>query len=432
MRIGPDDPHAVDVRALLERHLAFARATTRPEEVFALEVSALGEPDVSFFSCREDGRVLGVGALKRLSDADAEIKSMHTASEARGRGVGAAVLDELLRVARERGFRRVSLETGAGDAFAPARALYARAGFVPCGAFGSYAESPRSAYMTLALERNLAMAERVSSLEPRYPYSFVVAGDSGAWPDPTADAIVGSLLAQAEALDPVFFANLGDFAGPGTVERHEDWLRLVSGLSVPNLCVVGNHDLDDAGGLEAWARVHGPRNYEFAYGNTRFVVLDAAPGEVGEVDIDPGSVAGPDEEALAFLDAALSRAAEPVRVVLMHCPPAFGGRFAPHPEWGFSVGEREFLALVERHGVALVCCAHALLFDTWVHGGTRFVVSGGGGTALCSHFRGVCAAGGGRPEDRGALFHAVEIVVAEDGAISGRVHQAFGGVRFTF
>ena len=102
------------------------------------------------------------------------------------------------------------------------------------------------------------------------------------------------------------------------------------------------------------------------------------------------------------------------------------------PSSCFSVREREFLEIVQRHGVSLVCCAHALLFDQHVHEGTRFVVSGGGGTGLCSHFRGICAAGEGRPEDRGALFHAVEIVVEEDGAMSGRVHQAFGGERFRF
>ena len=56
------------------------------------------------------------------------------------------------------------------------------------------------------------------------------------------------------------------------------------------------------------------------------------------------------------------------------------------------------------------------------------MTSGGGGTALCSHFRGVCTPGDGRPEDRGALFHAVAITVAERSAISGRVLQAFDPV----
>lgn len=283
--------------------------------------------------------------------------------------------------------------------------------------------------------RNLQMAERIATAPVRYPFSFVFAGDSGAWPDPTADAIFSQLVRQTAELDPapVFFVNLGDFAGPGTRERHEHYLGLVGGLPIPNVCAIGNHDVDDPSGPEAWAEIHGPRNFTFAYGHTRFVVLDAAPGRVGEIAVEgPDGVEGPGEDALAFVADTLGAAEEPHRVVLMHAPPRFGGRFAPHPEWGFNLREPEFLELVRRHGVGLVCCAHALLFDHHVHDATRFVTSGGGGTGLCSHFRGICTEGEGNPEDRGALFHAVQIAVGEDGAISGRVLQAFGGARFEF
>jgi putative acetyltransferase len=150
--ITTDDPRATDVRALLERHLAFARETTKPEEVYALDVDGLVDPRVTFFSYRADGEVLGVAALKHLGGDEAEIKSMHTAEAARGRGIGRALVDHLVAVARERGYRRVSLETGSGPAFAPARRLYASAGFEPCGAFGDYRPSPNSAYMALALD----------------------------------------------------------------------------------------------------------------------------------------------------------------------------------------------------------------------------------------------------------------------------------------
>jgi putative acetyltransferase len=149
--IGVDDPHADDVRALLARHLEFARATTRPEDIYALDVDGLVDPAVTFFSYRADGRVLGVAALKRLDEEHAEIKSMHTVEEARGQGVGRALVDHIVRLARERGYRRLSLETGSGPAFAPARALYAAAGFEPCEAFGDYAPSPNSSYMMLEL-----------------------------------------------------------------------------------------------------------------------------------------------------------------------------------------------------------------------------------------------------------------------------------------
>jgi putative acetyltransferase len=149
--IAVDDPLAPDVRELLERHLAYARGASPPEDAHALDVEALRDPQITFFSHREDGRVLAVGALRRLDDRHGEIKSMHTSAEARGRGIGMAMLEHLLRTAREMGLERVSLETGTQPAFAAARALYARAGFEPCAPFGDYRESPNSAYMTLRL-----------------------------------------------------------------------------------------------------------------------------------------------------------------------------------------------------------------------------------------------------------------------------------------
>jgi putative acetyltransferase len=149
--ISPDDPRADDVRALLHRHLTFARDVTPPEDVHALDLDGLLDPAISFYSYREDGELLAIGALKRLDGGHAEIKSMHTAEATRGRGVGRAMLAHLLDTARERGYRRVSLETGAMDAFAPARALYASAGFEVTGAFGDYPDSPNSVYMTLVL-----------------------------------------------------------------------------------------------------------------------------------------------------------------------------------------------------------------------------------------------------------------------------------------
>jgi hypothetical protein len=283
------------------------------------------------------------------------------------------------------------------------------------------------------------MTERIGSTPVRYPFSFVVAGDSGAWPDPTADGIYSQLLRQVAQLDPapVFFANLGDFAGPGTPDRHQDYLRLVDGLPVPNICVVGNHDLDDEGGPDAWSRAHGPMNFDFAYGHTHFVVLNGAPGEAGEVDIATDvPVEGPREEALEFLERSLEAADEPHRVVLTHMPPHLGGHYEPHPEWGFQAREDEFLELLRHHGVGLVCCAHGLAFDHHVRDGIHFVMSGGGGTGLCSDFRGICAEGEGHPADRGSLFHMVQIEITEAGAVCGKVLQAFepepGRPRLTF
>ena len=150
--IEPDDPDADDVRRLLAAHLGFAHEHSPPEDVYALDTDGLRAPDITFFSARADGELLAVGALRQLDRTHAEIKSMHTLPAARGRGVGRAMLDHLLALARSRGCTRVSLETGTMAAFDAARALYASAGFVPCEPFGGYRRSPNSVCMTLRLD----------------------------------------------------------------------------------------------------------------------------------------------------------------------------------------------------------------------------------------------------------------------------------------
>jgi putative acetyltransferase len=150
--VAPDRPDAADVQSLLTAHLAFAHQHSPREDVHALDVAGLLAPNVSFFSVRSDGELLGVGALKQLDESHGEVKSMHAAAAARGRGVGRAMLDHLLDIARARGYRRVSLETGSMAAFAPAHALYKSAGFTVCEPFGDYWSTPNSVCMTLVLD----------------------------------------------------------------------------------------------------------------------------------------------------------------------------------------------------------------------------------------------------------------------------------------
>jgi len=147
------DPRAGDVRRLLERHLAFAHSQVPAQDRHALGADALADPDVEFYALRVGGELLAVGALRKLDDEHAEVKSMHTAEHARRQGIGRAMIEHLIAVARERGYRRLSLETGAMEEFAPARSLYAAVGFTPCEPFGDYSPSRNSIFMTLALDR---------------------------------------------------------------------------------------------------------------------------------------------------------------------------------------------------------------------------------------------------------------------------------------
>ena len=145
---GLDDP---GVRALLAHHFTTARAQTAPGSAHALDLSGLRSPDIQFWAVWDADRVVGIGALKRLSDSHGEVKSMHTDQTYRRRGVGTAMLRHIVARARDMGLARLSLETGSWAYFAPARELYRRHGFVECPPFGAYAPDPNSVFMTLEL-----------------------------------------------------------------------------------------------------------------------------------------------------------------------------------------------------------------------------------------------------------------------------------------
>jgi putative acetyltransferase len=150
-QISEADPDTEDVRQLVGRHLRFTGTTTPAEFAFALHHGGLVDPSVTLFGLRVDGELLAIGALKHLDNAHVELKSMHTAEEARGRGLGRRMVNHLVATARAGGYRRVSLETGSTEEFAPARRLYASAGFTPCAPFANYRSSEWNTFMTRGL-----------------------------------------------------------------------------------------------------------------------------------------------------------------------------------------------------------------------------------------------------------------------------------------
>ena len=151
MQIVADDLTGPEIRALLEEHLRSMHALSPPESVHALDLDKLRRPDISFWTAWRDGVLVGCGALKALDRAHGEIKSMRTPAALRRRGAGRAILAHIVDVARQRSYERLSLETGAAEAFAPAHRLYESFGFRRCGPFGDYAEDPNSVFMTLRL-----------------------------------------------------------------------------------------------------------------------------------------------------------------------------------------------------------------------------------------------------------------------------------------
>jgi putative acetyltransferase len=151
MDLRLDDLRHPAVIALLQAHLDWMHRISPPESVHALDLEALRRPDITFWTLWDGEALAGCGALRELAQGQGEVKSMRTAQTHLRRGVAARMLDHLVAEARRRGYGRLSLETGSMAYFAPARALYARAGFTPCAPFGDYVDDPNSVFMTRTL-----------------------------------------------------------------------------------------------------------------------------------------------------------------------------------------------------------------------------------------------------------------------------------------
>jgi putative acetyltransferase len=151
VNIEVDNLERAEVIALLEEHLQDMYSTSPPESVHALDLDKLKAPEVTFWTGWREKQLLGCAAIKELGEQHAELKSMRTAPSARGQGVASQLLIHVIEQAKQKGLRRLSLETGSMEFFEPARLLYEKHGFVYCEPFGDYELDPNSQFMTLEL-----------------------------------------------------------------------------------------------------------------------------------------------------------------------------------------------------------------------------------------------------------------------------------------
>lgn len=268
---------------------------------------------------------------------------------------------------------------------------------------------PRNSEAIAAIERAQVPA----------PFSFTIAGDSGFVPNEAGDAVFVRMLEAMGRLEPrpAFFANLGDFAGPGTRARHEHYADMIAHCALPSVAVTGNHELDDASGAGNFADFIGAANFSFTCAHALFVGINSYQR--------PNGAHGPEAEDLAFLEAALEadEGRHPVRIVLMHMPPNMGGHYAPYVEsvWAFTDLEAEFMRIVRAHNVRLACCAHLIGYDLHTEGDLTVCLSGGGGGYVNGVFGQVMP---DNPPHSAAFPHFVQITVGAAGELSGRVFHA--------
>jgi putative acetyltransferase len=151
MIIKPGDFRDPQVIALLRAHLAGMNANSPAGSVYALDLSSLQSLDITFLTVWQNDILLGCGALKELSPVHGEIKSMRTGSAHLRQGVAARTLEHIIGLARARGYRKLSLETGSGAAFDPALALYRKRGFKNGDSFGDYVPTEFNQFLHLTL-----------------------------------------------------------------------------------------------------------------------------------------------------------------------------------------------------------------------------------------------------------------------------------------
>lgn len=151
LKIKKNTLSSQDVIELLEEHLQDMRDTSPPESIHALDIEALQQGDIEFFTAYDKTNLAGCVALKKLNHKDGEIKSMRTSNKYRGVGIGKELVNFIVNHAKTKGLNTLYLETGTQPFFKPARRLYKQCGFTECLPFANYKLDENSCFMKLVL-----------------------------------------------------------------------------------------------------------------------------------------------------------------------------------------------------------------------------------------------------------------------------------------
>ncbi len=139
------------VNNLLEKHFLELRSVSPEGSAHVLDIPGLKDSSIKFWSLWEDDKLIGCGALKFLEKDHGEFKSIRVIDEFRKKGYGIRILEHLINEAKKLSIKKLSLETGSGDFFLPARALFKKIGFTECAPFAHYKKDPNSCYMSLKI-----------------------------------------------------------------------------------------------------------------------------------------------------------------------------------------------------------------------------------------------------------------------------------------
>ena len=143
-----DNPN---VHKLLIRHFIELRSVSPKGSAHVLDIDGLKDPSIKFWSLWEENDLVGVGALKFLDKQHGEFKSIRVNDKFRKKENGSKVINHLINEAKKLNIKRLSLETGSGAFFAPARKLFIKYGFKVCEPFSHYKDDINSVYMSMLI-----------------------------------------------------------------------------------------------------------------------------------------------------------------------------------------------------------------------------------------------------------------------------------------
>ena len=141
----------LEVNNLLKKHFIELRSVSPEGSTHVLDIEGLKDPSIKFWSLWENNELVGCGALKFLEKKHGEFKSIRVADKFRKTGVGKKIIDHLIEEAKKLEVSKLSIETGAGNFFLPARKLFSKFGFKKCSPFAHYKNDPNSCYYSLDL-----------------------------------------------------------------------------------------------------------------------------------------------------------------------------------------------------------------------------------------------------------------------------------------
>ena len=143
-----------EVNELLKKHFVELRAASPEGSAHVLDIPGLKIPSIKFWSLWENDKLMGCGALKFLDKDHGEFKSIRVHNDYRNRGNGIKVIKHLIEEAKKLNIKRISIETGAGKFFEPARKLFQKCEFKPCEPFAHYKKDINSLYLTKLIDND--------------------------------------------------------------------------------------------------------------------------------------------------------------------------------------------------------------------------------------------------------------------------------------